>query len=107
MKPFDNNMSMVSLTNTKCLGARLYGGNLITLASGLNSITCSTTCCGMVPGNSSGNTSVYVCTNSANCCTYCLSIPLGILANAMSIDDDCTSLTSSIIYTSISRCIID
>src|ERR1700680_2399039 len=105
MKPFDSNMSIVSLTNTKCLGARLYEGNLIIRASGLNSITCSTTCCGMVPGNSSGNTSAYVCANSANCCIYCLSIPLGIFANAKSIDDDCSLLISSIMYTFISRCL--
>src|ERR1700687_5989382 len=105
MKPLFINISIVSLTNTKCLGARLYGGNLIILISGLNSITCSTTCCGMVPGNSSGNTSEYVCTNSLNCCTFSLSILLGIFANSKSIDDDCLPLTSSIIYTFISRCL--
>src|SRR3981081_1726158 len=58
INPLLSNMSMVSLTNGRNLGANGYGRCLIGLASGLKSISCCTTCSGTPDGNSAGNMSI-------------------------------------------------
>src|ERR1700687_1827658 len=91
INPFANSISMVSFTNGRYFGASGYGCCLIGLASGLNSISCMTTCSGTPEGSSVGKTSICLCSSITNLLTACLSISAGICFNAccIGVGDDC------------------
>src|SRR6202790_2384630 len=94
INPLANNISIVSFTNGRYFGASGYGCCLIGLASGLNSISCMTTCLGIPEGNSVGKTSICFCNNMTNLLKVCLSISAGMLfyACCIGVGDNCLLL---------------